>query len=121
MDSDGYVTLMGHANDVIFYKKKPVLPVPIERHLSNCQNVIGAQVVGVKDAECGEKICAFVVLKDKEGLQEDKIRRDLIEMCKEEKLNEPHYIVFVKDFPRTVAKKVQKFKLKQMAPSMIKK
>jgi len=106
---------------LFFIRKKPVFPVPIERHLSTYASVIGAQVVGVKDAECGEKICAFVILKEKDGLQEEKVRRDLIELCKEEKLNEPHYVIFVKDFPRTVAKKIQKFKLKEMAPGLISK
>lgn len=44
LDAEGYVTLMGHANDVIFYKKKPVFPVVIERKLSTYASVIGAQV-----------------------------------------------------------------------------
>jgi fatty-acyl-CoA synthase len=121
MDAEGYVTLIDRTNDIIFHKKKPIFPTVIERKLSTYSSVIGAQVVGVKDAECGEKICAFVILKEKEGLDEDKVRRDLIEICKEEKLNEPNYVIFVKDFPRTVSKKIQKFKLKAMAPELISK
>uniref|UniRef100_A0A914W8M1 AMP-binding enzyme C-terminal domain-containing protein n=1 Tax=Plectus sambesii TaxID=2011161 RepID=A0A914W8M1_9BILA len=127
MDEAGNVQVLGQKQDVIFptsdgTKVDAILPWIIERKLATHPDLIGVQVVGVPGASGKTQTCAIVVLKSAEGHTADhaRVKADLTEMCQQEKLVAPNYIVFVKDFPRTQTKKVQKFKLREMVLALIK-
>jgi len=127
MDEAGNVQVLGQKQDVIFpssdgTKTSPILPWTIERKLATHPDLIGVQIVGVPAASGKTKTCAIVVLKPKSdhAINQGQVKADLIEICRQEKLVEPDYVVFVSDFPRTHTKKVQKFKLREMVLSLIK-
>ena len=68
------------------------------------------QVVGVPDTRFGEELCAWVVIKPGQTLDEDGVRA----FCKGKiaHYKVPRYIRFVSEFPMTVTGKIQKFKIR---------
>ena len=78
------------------------------RSLPQVQDV---QVVGVPDAKYGEELCAWIVVKPGQALDEDAVRA----FCKGQiaHYKVPRYIRFVESFPMTVTGKIQKFKIRE--------
>jgi len=68
------------------------------------------QVVGIPDQKYGEELCAWVVVRPGQALDEESIRA----FCKGQiaHYKVPRYIRFVSEFPMTVTGKIQKFKIR---------
>lgn len=64
MDADGWLYFVDRSADLIKKRGYRVAPARVESVLQEHPAVIGACVVGVPDAEGGERIKAFVVLKE---------------------------------------------------------
>lgn len=106
VDRQGYVTLMGKVTDVIHQKSGPVFPSKIEHEMTDHPAVVGVQVnfpqiflkiflkffffflkiVGIPDPEKGNKLCACVVPKNRENLDENLLRKDILGTCKKEQV-----------------------------------
>jgi long-chain acyl-CoA synthetase len=93
MDSDGQLYYVDRSADIIRYRGHKVSCSEIEAALQDHQAVIGACVVGLPDAELGERIKAIVVLK--EGVR-GVSGAELIKWCEERLASHkvPQYIEF---------------------------
>jgi long-chain acyl-CoA synthetase len=61
LDEDGFLFLVGRSDDVIRVNGYSAYPAQVEAALASCPGVAAAAVVGVPDAQTGEKVVAFVV------------------------------------------------------------
>jgi acyl-CoA synthetase (AMP-forming)/AMP-acid ligase II len=64
LDADGYLAITGRLKDVIIRKGENVSAKEIEDHLHAHPRVGEAAVIGLPDAERGERVCAVLVLRD---------------------------------------------------------
>jgi acyl-CoA synthetase (AMP-forming)/AMP-acid ligase II len=64
LDADGYLVVTGRLKDVIIRKGENLSAKEIEDHLAAHPKVRDAAVVGLPDAERGERACAVVVSAD---------------------------------------------------------
>jgi fatty-acyl-CoA synthase len=88
-----------------------VYPAEAENVLARHPSVQEAAIVGVPDEKWGEVGCAFVMLKaDALPLGAG----ELLQYCRNNLagFKTPKYVVFVTDFPRTAAGKIQKHLLR---------
>lgn len=110
MDAEGYVKIVGRIKDMVIRGGENIYPREIEEFLYRMPAVQDVQVVGVPDQRYGEELCAWIVVKPGEQLDEDQIRA----FCKGQiaHYKVPRYIRFVKEFPMTVTGKIQKFKIR---------
>jgi long-chain acyl-CoA synthetase len=63
LDADGYLTLLGRKEDVIVSGGTLVFPRAVEEAIWRHPSVAEAAVIGIPDAEPGQKIKAFIVMK----------------------------------------------------------
>lgn len=110
-DSDGCYYVAGRIKEMYISGGENVYPAEVENVLARHPSVQEAAVVGVADEKWGEVGCAFVVLKHGAlpvGASE------LILFCRNNLagFKAPKHVVFVEDFPRTAAGKVQKHLLR---------
>jgi fatty-acyl-CoA synthase len=112
MDDEGYVNIVGRIKDMIIRGGENVYPREIEEFLYTHPAIGDVQVIGVPDERYGEEICAWVVLRDGEELDEEGLR----EFCRGEiaRFKIPRYVRFVDTFPMTVTGKVQKFRMREV-------
>jgi len=61
---DGSYALAGRARDLIIRGGQNVFPVDVENLLARHPDVAEAAVIGMPDAELGERVCAYVVARD---------------------------------------------------------
>jgi acyl-CoA synthetase (AMP-forming)/AMP-acid ligase II len=64
LDADGYLAITGRLKDIIIRKGENVSAKEIEDHLHAHAKVKEAAVIGLADAERGERVCAVVVPRD---------------------------------------------------------
>jgi acyl-CoA synthetase (AMP-forming)/AMP-acid ligase II len=108
-DSRGYIFLEGRMKDMIKSGGLSVYPAEVELVLKAHPKVREVAVVGVSDAEWGEKVVACVI---PEGICEE---GELIEFCRRELAGykTPKAVVFLVDFPRDVVGKILKRQLRE--------
>lgn len=106
-DSDGYLFLRGRRNDLIIRGGINIYPNEIEEVLLRHDQVQEAAVVGIRAAEMGEEIAAFVVQRGEVGEDE------LIAFCRKDlaPYKIPKRIIFVDDMPRNSSGKILKREL----------
>jgi fatty-acyl-CoA synthase len=110
MDAEGYVNIVGRIKDMVIRGGENIYPREIEEFLYRHPAIQDVQVVGVPDAKYGEELCAWVIVKPGQALDEDAVRA----FCKGQiaHYKVPRYIRFVDAFPMTVTGKIQKFKIR---------
>ena len=105
-DSQGHLWITGRLSDRIISGGVNVDPVSVENALQSHPDVVDAVVVGVPDAEWGERVVAVVVsAAPKEGLT-----RELADLTGAtlSKANRPRSIRFVESVPRNANGKVDR-------------
>jgi len=110
MDAEGYVNIVGRIKDLVIRGGENVYPREIEEFLYRHPAVQDVQVVGVPDPKYGEELCAWIIAKPGQALDEDTVRA----FCKGQiaHYKVPRYIRFVDSFPMTVTGKIQKYKIR---------
>ncbi|MDD0817002.1 AMP-binding protein [Curvibacter sp. HBC28] len=110
MDAEGYVNIVGRIKDMVIRGGENIYPREVEEFLYRHPQIQDVQVVGVPDAQYGEQLCAWIVPKPGQTLDEAEVRA----FCKGQiaHYKVPHYIRFVTGFPMTVTGKIQKFKIR---------
>jgi len=110
MDAEGYVNIVGRIKDMVIRGGENIYPREIEEFLYRHPKVQDVQVVGVPDSKYGEELCAWIIAKPGQAVNEDEIRA----FCKGQiaHYKVPRYIRFVTEFPMTVTGKIQKFKIR---------
>ena len=110
MDDEGYVNIVGRIKDMVIRGGENIYPREIEEFLYGHPKVQDVQVVGIPDPRYGEELCAWVVAKPGQTINEDEIRTFCSGQIAHYKI--PKYIRFVAEFPMTVTGKIQKFKIR---------
>ncbi|MFC3050876.1 AMP-binding protein [Kordiimonas pumila] len=112
LDEDGYIYIVDRLKDMVIVSGFNVYPADIEDILTRHDKIGDAAVVGVPDAETGERVIAYVVSKDK-ALSE----QDIIAYCKHHltSYKVPKTIVFLDELPKSPVGKVLRRELRDMA------
>lgn len=114
MDEQGYFYIEGRAKDIIKYKGYKVMPREVEEKLHEHPAIDEVGVVSAHDANIGETIKAYVVLKPE--YKGGKItERDIIEWAKERlsAYKYPRHVEFINILPRTAVGKIFRRKLRE--------
>ena len=109
LDADGYVTIVGRGKDLIISGGFNVYPKEVEEVLDALPQILETAVIGLPDADLGEKVVAVVVLK--KDMNEAAV---LDAACKSlARYKCPREIHFLEALPRNTMGKVQKIVLRQ--------
>jgi fatty-acyl-CoA synthase len=111
MDDDGYVNIVGRMKDMIIRGGENIYPREIEEFLYTHRAIADVQVFGVPDDRYGEVVCAWVILREGQELDEEGLREFCAGSIARYKV--PQYVRFVDAFPLTVTGKVQKFRMRE--------
>ena len=105
LDEDGYVSIVGRDKDLIISGGYNVYPKEVEVCIDALEGVRESAVIGVPDADFGERVVA-VVVRDGKALDAESIIEQLRDALAGYKL--PKQVVFVDELPRNAMGKVQK-------------
>ncbi|MEH3054823.1 MAG: acetate--CoA ligase [Patulibacter minatonensis] len=111
MDPDGYLWVIGRADDVVKVSGHRLSTAEVESALVSHHAVAEAAVVGQPDEDTGQAIAAFVTIEDDyEGLDEADLTAELREHVAERigKLARPKRMVFTPDLPKTRSGKIMR-------------
>ncbi len=116
MHDDQYIQLKDRSKDIIISGGENISSIEVENCLYAHADVIAAAVVACPDEKWGEVACAFVERVADSTLGE----QELIDFCKSRiaRYKAPRIIIF-QDLPKTSTGKIQKFKLREQAKSII--
>lgn len=114
MGEDGYLRVTGRKKDIIIRGGVKISAREIEDILGEHDQVLDVAVIGVPDAELGERVCACVVpVAGSTPCLADLVA--FIERRKIAKQKLPERLVLCEELPRTPTGKVQKFALRESA------
>jgi acyl-CoA synthetase (AMP-forming)/AMP-acid ligase II len=104
LDEAGYLFVRGRADDTIIRGGENIAPAEIEEVLSGHPVVLDCVVAGVPDAEWGQRIGAFVIVRPGAVADPAELRAWARERLRGAKA--PEYVLFVDEFPTTPTGKV---------------
>jgi long-chain acyl-CoA synthetase len=109
-DEEGYFSIVDRKKDMIISGGFNIYPRDVDEVLFAHPKIMEACAIGVPDEYSGERIKAFVRLKDGETATEEEI----IEYCKQNlaKYKVPKYIEFVPDLPKSIVGKILRKELR---------
>ena len=112
VDEEGYFTVVDRKKDMIISGGFNVYPREVDEVLFTHPKIREACAVGVPDQHSGERVKAFVVLKDGQTATAEEI----IEYCKQSltKYKIPKYVEFLGDLPKSAVGKILRKELKAM-------
>ena len=113
LNADGDFVFVGRVSDMIKRAGINVSPAEVEAVLLRHPSVHEAAVVGVPDAQRGERIFAFVVTKEGHAFDASALMGHCSTEASKYKL--PDHIEFCARLPLTVTGKLQRRQLKQLA------
>ncbi|MFS0782111.1 AMP-binding protein [Bacillus sp. 1P06AnD] len=117
MDENGYVKITSRLKDMIIRGGENIYPREIEEFLYTHPAVLDVQVVGIPDSKYGEEVMAWIIPKEGIPVDAEQIRDFCTGQISYHKI--PKYIEFTKQYPMTASGKIQKFKLRELAQSLI--
>ena len=106
LDSDGRLFVDGRDDEMIVSGGENVFPREVEDLLSDHADVEEAAVVGVPDAEFGQRLKAFVVTRNGATLEEEQIKDYVKHNLARYKV--PREVVFLAELPRNATGKILK-------------
>lgn len=111
---DHLLVIDGRESDKIIRGGENISSRAVEEKVSRCDNIKEVAVLGIPDVRLGQRIGAFISLKDKsQTLNKQKLLPELSENNVDKKFW-PERIWIVDSLPRTANGKVKKYILKQM-------
>jgi acyl-CoA synthetase (AMP-forming)/AMP-acid ligase II len=115
VDRDGYLFLSDRLDDMIISGGVNVYPQEIEQALDQAPGVAEAGVVGMTDAEFGERVVAFVVPTNPSA-DLGELQATLFEFCKKTlgRTKQPKEFRFLESLPRSEPGKLLRRKLRDM-------
>jgi fatty-acyl-CoA synthase len=111
-DSAGRLFIDGRDDEMIVSGGENVFPAEIEELLATHEGVKEAAAIGVPDEKFGQRLRAFVVVREGHELSEDELKafvRDNLARYKS-----PREVIFVDELPRNPTGKVLKRELEQL-------
>ncbi|WP_304307700.1 AMP-binding protein [Pseudacidovorax intermedius] len=117
MDADGYFFYQARTDDMIISAGYNIAAPEVEEALMQHPAVAECAVIGAPDADRGQIVQAFVVLRAGQGEAGEAMVRTLQDFVKATvaPYKYPRSVVFVAQLPRTQTGKLQRFVLKQAA------
>jgi long-chain acyl-CoA synthetase len=115
LDADGFLSLVGRADDLIKVAGEKIYPAEVEHAIERIEGVEEAVVVGVPDEKHGTVLRAFVQPKPGAALTEAGLRA----ACREflEAIKIPRTFTLIEQLPRTASGKADRRALAAQAPS----
>jgi fatty-acyl-CoA synthase len=110
-DDEGRLFIDGRDDEMIVSGGENVFPAEVEELLSGHKAVADVAVIGVDDEKFGQRLKAFVVLRDGQDASEDDLKAYVKDNLANYKV--PREIVFLDELPRNTTGKVLKRELKQ--------
>ncbi len=117
MDAEGYLNIVGRSKDMIIRGGENVYPREIEEFLYGHPDILDVQVIGVPDVRYGEEIMAWVKPRPGAAVDVEGVRQFCQGRIAHYKI--PRYVHVTDEFPMTVTGKVQKFKMREDAITML--
>jgi fatty-acyl-CoA synthase len=112
LNAAGRLFIDGRDDEMIISGAENVFPREIEELLLTHPSIRDAAVIGVADPEFGERLRAFVVLRDDQPLSAEELKAFVKENLARYKV--PRDVLFLDDLPRTATGKVLKRQLAQI-------
>src|SRR5690554_1967893 len=113
MDKDGYIRITGRSKDVVIRGGENIPVVEIENLIYQHPKIQALALVGKPDPRLGERLCAYVTLKEGE---DSLTLEEVIDFLTERKVTRqflPEFLEVLDELPRTPSGKIQKFKLRE--------
>lgn len=110
-DSSGYISIVGRAKDMVVSGGVNIYPAEIEKVIAQVAGVAEVAVVGIADAEWGERVHAFVVPIAQGSVDLEQIQEKCRESLSGYKV--PRGITFIDDMPRNPSGKILKRELRE--------
>ncbi|HCT75515.1 MAG TPA: acyl-CoA synthetase [Micromonosporaceae bacterium] len=104
VDSDGLLHVDGRADDMVVSGGENVFPRPVEELLAKLPQVREVAVIGVPDAEFGERLAAYLVLHPGHYLDDAEVREYVRHYLA--RFSVPRDVHFLNELPRTATGKV---------------
>jgi fatty-acyl-CoA synthase len=108
-DAEGRLFVEGRDDDMIVSGGENVFPQEVEETLARHEDVADVAVVGVDDEKFGQRLAAYVVVRDGASPTEDDLKSWVRSNLARFKV--PRDVVFVDELPRTATGKVKKREL----------
>ena len=117
LDDDGAIWLLGRVDDVMNVSGHRLSTTEIESALVSHPKVAEAAVVGAKDEDTGQAVCAFVILREEAGDGGDDIVAELRQHVRKEigPIATPRQIMIVPELPKTRSGKIMRRLLRDVA------
>ncbi len=117
LDDDGAIWLLGRVDDVMNVSGHRLSTTEIESALVSHPKVAEAAVVGAKDEDTGQAVCAFVILRESAGDGGKDIVEELRNHVRKEigAIAKPRQIMVVPELPKTRSGKIMRRLLKDVA------
>jgi acyl-CoA synthetase (AMP-forming)/AMP-acid ligase II len=113
IDADGYVKITGRIKDVIIRKGENVSAAEVEQLLRSHPDIADAAVIGVPDAQAGERVCAVVqMVEGRRPVLDAATLGSYLEREGLRRIAWPEQVEVMASLPRTVAGKIDKEALK---------
>jgi acyl-CoA synthetase (AMP-forming)/AMP-acid ligase II len=103
-DEDGLLFIDGRDDDMIVSGGENVFPAEVENLLVAHPAVADAAVIGVEDPDFGQRLKAFVVLRDGQSASEDELKKHVKSNLARHKV--PREVAFVDKLPRNATGKL---------------
>ena len=112
VDEEGYFTIVDRKKDMIISGGFNIYPRDVDEVLFAHPKILEGCAIGVPDEYSGERIKAYVVLKEGETAT----AIEIIDYCKENlvKYKVPKYVEFVKELPKSAVGKILRKELRTM-------
>ena len=116
-DEDGDIWVLGRVDDVMNVSGHRLSTTEIESALVSHPSVAEAAVVGAKDEDTGQAVCAFVILREEAGDGGEDIVEELRNHVRKEigAIAKPRQIMIVAELPKTRSGKIMRRLLKDVA------
>jgi long-chain acyl-CoA synthetase len=112
VDDEGYFTIVDRKKDMVISGGFNIYPREVDEVLYTHPKVREACAIGVADPHSGERIKAYVVVKEGVQCTEDEI----IEFCRERltRYKVPKFVEFIDDLPKSAVGKILRKELRKM-------
>ena len=116
-DEDGDIWVLGRVDDVMNVSGHRLSTTEIESALVSHPKVAEAAVVGATDADTGQAVCAYVILRESAGDGGPEIVQELRDHVAHEigKIARPRQIMVVAELPKTRSGKIMRRLLRDIA------
>jgi acetyl-CoA synthetase len=116
-DNDGDLWVLGRVDDVMNISGHRLSTTEIESALVSHPKVAEAAVVGAKDEDTGQAVCAFVILRDEAGDGGEDIVEELRNHVRKQigAIAKPRQIMIVPELPKTRSGKIMRRLLRDVA------